>query len=279
MDTLAYETVRPKSWDMAKSYLSQLTSEGGFVFRGQGNARWTLTSSLERVHIGNEYLLVEDLERGLLNEFTRQVHHYVDNSNLFRETVDWLSFMQHHGTPTRLVDFTASPYISAYFALEDASESCAIWAISLPWVNKCSHIALTSTFPKYQHARYPELGGPHVFPDLFTNECMGVFHVQPYYLHQRLKLQQGLFLCPGNVNQTFEQNLLTYQSMRFPRHNMPDYGMKESIVKIELDRSIRPAALRDLELMNITRESLFPGIDGFAQSLKYKYAAMYQESS
>ena len=33
--------------------------------------------------------------------------------------LEWLALMQHYGTPTRLLDFTRSPYVACYFALEE----------------------------------------------------------------------------------------------------------------------------------------------------------------
>ena len=45
-----------------------------------------------------------------------------------------VSTMQHHGAPTRLLDFTYSVYVAAYFALENAdSDGCAVWAVNGPW--------------------------------------------------------------------------------------------------------------------------------------------------
>jgi len=41
--------------------------------------------------------------------------------------------MQHHGAPTRLLDFTYSFYIAAYFALEESEKDCAIWALNMKW--------------------------------------------------------------------------------------------------------------------------------------------------
>lgn len=84
----------------------------------------------------------------------------------------------------------------------------------------------------------------------------------PLLLHRRLHLQQGVFLCPGNINKSFMDNLLS------------PYNQKtKDICKINL--TIKPIDLRNAfekyYRMNITRESLFPGLDGFAKSMQYQF--------
>ncbi|HLN02329.1 MAG TPA: hypothetical protein VK335_23780 [Bryobacteraceae bacterium] len=74
-------------------------------------------------------------------------------------------------------------------------------------------------------------------------------------MNERLTIQQGLFLCPAQVSMGFEENL---QAMSLK-------GTK--IDKLVFPSNLRAHILAELNKMNISRASLFPGLDGFAQSL------------
>jgi len=41
--------------------------------------------------------------------------------------------MQHHGAPTRLLDFSYSIYVAAYSAMESADGDSALWAVDGLW--------------------------------------------------------------------------------------------------------------------------------------------------
>lgn len=59
------------------------------------------------------------------------------------DVIEWLALMQHFGAPTRLLDFTQSPYVATYFAVEDATEDSVIWAVNESWVrNQAGRLAL-----------------------------------------------------------------------------------------------------------------------------------------
>jgi len=83
----------------------------------------------------------------------------------------------------------------------------------------------------------------------------------PIGLHERLHLQQGVFLCPGNMTISFGDNLKA----------LDGWDNKNNVRKIvcRLDIEHLRKALEKCRRMNISRESLFPGLDGFAQSMKY----------
>ena len=77
------------------------------------------------------------------------------------ETDEWLALMRHHGAPTRLLDFTYSPYVAAYFAFEDAEprDSVAIWAVNTSWCAEASRYKYPEVAPSiesYEHMRDSE---------------------------------------------------------------------------------------------------------------------------
>ena len=103
-----------------------------WAFRGQNTLAFPATS-LER-HCNNIGLTGEkvlDLEVKLIRDFARRYHLYGGSTPPPKgNTLEWLALLQHHGTPTRLTDFTYSFFIAAYFAVENADEDSTIWAVN-----------------------------------------------------------------------------------------------------------------------------------------------------
>ena len=89
-----------------------------FVFRGQSDAAWGLQSTLERTLGGTwNAQSARKFEDYSLDVFKSKYHIYSGTEHLPKSKLSWLSVMQHYGVPTRLIDFTTSPYIALYFAL------------------------------------------------------------------------------------------------------------------------------------------------------------------
>jgi FRG domain-containing protein len=118
------------SWDEIHAH-----ARPGWVYRGQRSSEWDLSTSLERC-CAREGIFGEEryrLEQELLRDFRRAYHNYSQHVPSVESVVEWLSLMQHHGAPTRLLDCTYSIYVAAYFALETAESDCAVWGIKAPW--------------------------------------------------------------------------------------------------------------------------------------------------
>ena len=93
------------SWDQIRSYIHP-----AWVYRGQGSAEWNLSTSLERC-FQRENVPLEDrlrFERELQRDFRRVYHQYSQHVPTPNAVMEWTSLMQHHGAPTRLLDFTYS---------------------------------------------------------------------------------------------------------------------------------------------------------------------------
>jgi FRG domain len=110
-----------------------------WIFRGQADAKWPLASSLERLD-GLKPLW--DSEEAMLRQFREKVHIYSDFVKDQLTTVDALSIMQHHGAPTRLLDWTYSPAVAAFFAAADdqKSEYSTVWAANQSKIRYWSNI-------------------------------------------------------------------------------------------------------------------------------------------
>jgi hypothetical protein len=62
-------------------------------------------------------------EGAIVREFMRRAHHYLADVPENGSWFEWLALMQHHGAPTRLLDWTYSPAIAVHFALAHASRT------------------------------------------------------------------------------------------------------------------------------------------------------------
>ena len=239
------------------SLKNRLRDERDWMFRGQQRLSWRLESSLERaVASADERAKAEETLRFL---FIQAAANYLPSGQLPRQPLDWLATMQHHGTPTRLLDFTRSPYIAAYFAIEDASkdEPCAIWAISESWCRSKADEAL-------RRAGLGSAGLP-TFSWLYqAQDWQPVALVAPagsMQMSTRQIAQQALFGVSGDLSLSFEENLRAMVPL--------DEDIGEHVKCYQISGDKRGEVLRDLRLMNISRASLYPGLDGFAQSLRY----------
>jgi hypothetical protein len=121
-------TLRINSWHEARILADELSL---WVFRGQEDATWSLSTALQRGATGeNAKALITKIEEQIIEEFQRRAHHFLLDPPELTARMEWLALLQHFGGPTRLLDFTRSFYVAAFFAAEKALAECAIWCIN-----------------------------------------------------------------------------------------------------------------------------------------------------
>jgi hypothetical protein len=261
------EVRKTSNWSELIALHDELVASGRWIYRGHSRADWKLQSGLERAiaRFDKEGKTAAQLEAGLIRQFARRAHHYLADAPGRAAWTEWLALMQHHGAPTRLVDFTYSFYVAVFFALEEAmpDNPCAIWALNFDWADEgVRRIVGDGLFNGIYNGSDRNIEGDGTFKEFFASHRKMVFGVNPYRLNQRLSIQQGLFLCPGDVSSSFEDNLAALGS--------PNGGVIKC--EISLSRGEYQNCVRQLIRMNMTRTSLFPGLDGFALSQKMALA-------
>ena len=246
------------SWREFVDAISQHQAAGKqWIYRGQRSSNWELRTTFERTlgAWGADLQTAPLLEERILRDFRRR--YTGDHSIIDTDTLHCLALMQHHGAPTRLLDCTYSPYVAAYFAIESGAARSAIWCINCEWCqNAAGEIVGLPQLDERDKWR-DEL----TFRKLYMNSNAKnfVFTENPFHLNSRLIIQQGVFLCPGNVRTEFTENFVAMRGAQ-DRNN---------ILKLDLNLSMQGVREFSAELrrMNIGAAALFPGLDGFARSL------------
>lgn len=166
--------------------------------------------------------------------------------------------MQHHGAPTRLLDFTKPPYAAAFFALEEAlAGDAAVYALNTP--------ALWAAAPHFDGTLTRERIDPRVpgnYERYFLHNRQPVLWFgEPTEMDRRLVAQSGLFVMPGVLDRSIDTILDGY----------PAAQGEPLIVKYVLPIAMRPHAMNALYRMNVTYASLFPDIEeGAPQPTSWK---------
>jgi hypothetical protein len=241
---IPYNVIRLTAW---KDFLG-LASESSYqnwAFRGQRDAS-PLYSALSRYLL--TYRIHRDAwaeqEKRILRIFKRKAMNFLDHVPDRDDDFQWLALMQDHGAPTRLLDFTWSPYVAAFFALHNATGDAVVWACNPSVIERPKQLNLEKPGAFQRH--YLSASKPFVW--------IG----EPHAMNRRLIAQSGTFLVPGVLDQPIEGILGGY----------PD--PESTLVKFILAAEIRDKGMRELYKMNITQATLFPDLDGLARSLAYE---------
>ena len=240
---------------------SMATASGHYWYRGQTNAEWGLETSFLRMtrHLAKqreEALHLEDVAR---QEFMSKAHLFIDPGNMTKvKTMPcWWALMQHHGAPTRLLDWTASPYVAAYFATQqDGSDrDGAVWCfchrrLLQAFIDKFGWEPpdLTKTEDEDPAVKrlHEALRSPSATLDVLPLEFK-------FFSSARMAEQQGRFTMCLRVH----QDHVCIATKVTPTH----------LKKIIIPHQIKPDFLAELRRMNITAAALFPGVDGLGRSI------------
>ena len=173
---------------------------------------------------------------------------------------NWLSLAKHHGLPTRLLDWSYSPYVALHFATANPQhfdEDGAIWCVDHRKTNELLPAPLKRLLAEQDANIFTTEMLNRVATTLAEFDTLGerdfVLFFEPPSLDERIVNQFALFSLPSSANFQLEELLTRGDAM--------------------VRRIVIPAALKwevrdKLDQANITERVLFPGLDGLSQWLK-----------
>jgi hypothetical protein len=202
------------------------------IFRGQ-RTDYPLLPSICRVA---EPLLLLNHERALFQRFKEAAKPCL---HLIPETDwDWLVVAQHHGLPTRLLDWTYDPFVALWFALENSTKEGSnpeVWAL-LP--NEQDIIENT------------EKSRP------FAGTRTKIF--EPEFMIPRVKAQKGCFTSFKFIESS-KKGCVPLERNKY---------LRENLVRVRIANSAVKGILNRLEDARISKSTIYPDLDEVARRLK-----------
>jgi hypothetical protein len=231
------------------------------AYRGLSFHGYRLDTSLARLQ-GQS---AANLERHLLRNFKKYAHRDTTPGD---SIWNWLSLAQHHGLPTRLLDWTFSPYVALHFATADPR------SYSRPGVVWCVDYVAA-------HALLPEGLQKHVEPlghGLFTTEILqGAADNLDEFDTFRAPDGSGvpLFFEPPSLDDRIINQSAVFSIMTDPGASLADWFVEhpELVRKVIIPAELKWAIRNHLDQANVTDRVLFPGLDGLCRWLARYYGS------
>ena len=255
---------RPKTWGelnemlFAGSWNPELQRfRSPYAFRGLASTAHKLSNSLLR--LAGE-ASINTLELSLLRNFSKYAH--AQPAPGVDSVWHWLALGQHHGLPTRLIDWTYSPFVALHFATEHPEEydkDGIVWCVDFVQANTLLPKRLKTILEEEQSQTFTidmlsQFQSLRAFDSLAHDPF--VLFIEPPSLDTRILNQFALFSLMADPSARLDTWL----------EDHPDL-YRRVIVPAELKSEVRDK----LDQANINERTLFPGLDGLSRWLERYY--------
>jgi hypothetical protein len=240
-------------YDFPQNPLQRFRSS--LVYRGMADAEWGLETSLAR--LGGDFA---NLEKPLLRSFRK----YAGPDALPADTL-WvlLSVAQHHGLPTRLLDWTLAPRVAAHFATADETlfdRDGAIWCVDIVK----ARALLPAPLQAILDAEYADIFAVDMLHSIRSLEEFDELAEHGEFL---------LFFEPPSLDARIVNQGAILSIMPGPRLALGAFlaGHPDLCRRIIIPRALKWEIRDKLDQDNVNERILFPGLDGLSRWLRRYY--------
>ncbi|KAF0192504.1 MAG: FRG domain-containing protein [Gammaproteobacteria bacterium] len=250
--------------------LIELGDRAPYMFRGESALFDTpLTPTLNRYFTGAESVSSKDLlfyENGLWDEFRSKAYNYVEQPLLppWDRQSEWWWLMHHYGVPTRLLSWSRSPLVAAYFACsQDMEVNGCVWFVDSIEIDK-------QTQAKYKIGLQPDMAQLQIGPNedsLWQRNAALLREDAPSAVVIGATLQETSRIAAQQTKFTLCMNVATSQ-FDILRDELPELsaGGSPSFGKIIIKADEKPVYFEKLQALNANAHALFPGEDGLGRA-------------
>ena len=236
--------IKADSLPVYLQYIEDLcTGKRNVLFRGHTNSKWTLTPKIARIALRDGFRM-PNAESEMLRDFKRQAFPHLSRD--LRDDWDWLALAQHHGLPTRLLDWTTNPLVALWFAIEKPPVGNTNGAVWMFFGQPDDYADVEKITDPWSTKRTLIFRPRHFTPRIIAQS--GWFTVHPY-----LPSRQGFISLENNSRQ------------------------KERLRKIEIPSRYFPALREDLGRCGLNAGSLFGDLNGISKQLSWEFSPLEDE--
>jgi hypothetical protein len=263
-DVTDVETLRPETFTGLMEALGAIKQSdhhhhfrSEWLYRGMTDSSWKVKSSLDRLGAH-----AASVERSLLRNFRRYAGPgvSVDGDCFWND----LAVAQHHGLPTRLIDWSNSPLVALHFAIgtePDSTVDGVIWMCNLRTINllpsELRAILQRDSAYVFTSDMLDGIVSLDEFDAMRAHDDF-ILVLEPPALDARITNQYAMLTALPSPSESVTDFLV--------RH--PNYG-RRIVVPGELKWEVRDK----LDQFNITERMLFPGLDGLSSWLRRYYSS------
>ncbi len=220
--------------------------EGAAWFRGHADSKWPLLPSFLRTNPSIS-------ENTLLSRFKQSAAMLADNRP--QNSFDWTFLMQHYGVPTRLLDWSESPLVGLYFAVEGYEKhpatDAALWCLWPTRLNKQANI-----MDKSESDYIPS----------FDDDEMNGYSIESLR-NSRFDLLPAATIATRN-NPRIQAQLGTFTIHHNKKVAIEEIGSQDHVIKYNIPNENRSDIFNDLKLLGVNKFSLFPELASVGAILK-----------